>query len=130
MPSTRSRSTSHGSPDAGNALLGFAIGAPLIGLMLVTVVEMSGVVWQRELTAELLRRSVSSAARLGGDQSAAATQFRIAAAAAGLAVSDIRWVERSVEGARLLSGNVKLLPVGITLLPGLALELAASSVIE
>lgn len=116
--------------DAGNALLGFAIGAPLIGLLLVTVVEMSGVVWQRELTAELLRRSVSSAARLTGDRAAAAAEFRMAATAAGVQVSSIRWIERPLDGARLLDGSVNLRPVGVTLLPGLALELVATAVIE
>lgn len=104
--------------------------APLIGLLLVTVVEMSGVIWTRELTADLLQRAVASAARLDGSQTAANARFQADARAFGLDVDAISWKQRSLHGKRLLSGVALLRPGGITLLPNLQLRLDSEAVIE
>ena len=44
--------------DEGNAILGFAVAAPVSLLLLIGVIQLSGILWQREVASEILRQEV------------------------------------------------------------------------
>lgn len=117
--------------DAGNALLSFIAVAPLVALLLIVVLEMSAVVWTREVAAEQLRIAVADAARTGGSitqvQAAVVEKF----AQNGITLVDQKWAQETLgSGEYLISAAIELRPAGIALLPEMTVTVSAQAIKE
>lgn len=109
-------------------MAGFALAAPLIALTLAAVVSLSGALWQREVAAALLSRSVARAAATGGSLPVAEAEFRARAASAGLKAKEFRWQLTNVNGVALLEASV-LVSVGGGLVPAFDSQLRSRATV-
>lgn len=115
----------------GNAVLGFIAVAPLIGLLLVSVIEMSAIVWTREVVAELLRQEVANSARIGGSIASSRLSLSRRLAEQGIETRSSRWTQESLGGGELLlSATLEVRPRGIALLPSLTTTVSSTAVVE
>ena len=109
-------------------MAGFALAAPLLALLLVMVVGLAGALWQREVAASVLARSVATAAAHGGSLSEAEVQFWSQIGDSGLSAKDVRWHVINVNGVAVLEG-VAVVSVGGGLLPVLDSTLTSRSAV-
>ena len=105
--------------------------APLVALILLAVVQMAAVVWTREIVAELLRQSVTGAARLGGNASTAYSELSSNLDSRGIRVQKVTWSEISLgAGEKMFEVTLEVIPPGISLLPNLTTKVSSSVVVE
>lgn len=117
--------------DTGNALLSFIAVAPLVALLLIVVLEMSAVVWTREVASEQLRIAVADAARMGGSITQAQATVVENIAQNGITLVDQKWAQESLGfGEYLISAAIELRPAGIALLPEMTVTVSAQAIKE
>ena len=117
--------------DNGNALLGFLAVSPVVGLLLVSVLEMACVVWTRELVAEHVRVAVADAAHSGGSATIQQKELAQKLVDEGIQLISMRWSQESVGGGeQLLSATVEVRPPGVALLPALTTTVSATAIKE
>ena len=111
-------------------MLGFVAIAPLISLMLVALVQMAGVVWTREVAAELLRNAVALSARRGGSAATEYGELADALTRIGIQIERVQWSRVSLNGEDIYDVSLQLKPAGISLMPGLTTTISTTAVIE
>lgn len=116
--------------DSGNAVLGFVAIAPLVSLLLVALVQMAGIVWTREIAAELLRNAVAIAARRGGVATAEYNELVDSLTGLGIQVERVQWSRVSLDGEDIYEVALQVKPAGITLIPELTTTISTTAVIE
>ena len=117
--------------DDGNALLGFLAVAPLVCLLLVSVLEMACVIWTREVVAEQLRMSLASSARVGGSLTRERESMVQVLRDAGIELVSLRWNQESLGGGeQLFSATLEIRPRGVALLPTLTTTVSTTAIKE
>ena len=116
--------------ESGNAVLGFLAIAPLISLMLVALVQMAGVVWTREIAAELLRNAVALSARRGGNSAIEYSQLADSLTRLGIHIERVQWSRVSLDEEDIYEVALQVKPAGISLLPRLTTTVSTTAVIE
>ena len=109
-------------------MAGFALAAPLLALLLVLVVGLAGALWQREVAASILTRSVAEAAGHFGSMSTAEAEFLSEIRSSGLSVKDVAWQVINVNGVAVIEG-VAVVSLGGGLLPIVESELSSRSTV-
>ena len=103
----------------------------MVGLLLVSVLEMASVVWTRELVAEHVRASVADASRIGGSATIEQEALAQRLTDEGIQLISMKWSQESIGGGeQLLSATVEVRPPGVALLPALTTTVSASAIKE
>lgn len=105
--------------------------APLVALLLAGLVQMSAVVWTREIVAERLRAAVARGAALGGDPGAEFGNLSTDLTRRGIEVKSVVWSAVPLgSGEQLYEVRLEVLPAGISMIPGLTTTVSSTAVIE
>lgn len=116
--------------ESGNALLGFAVVAPIVTLLLIAVLSAASVVWQREIAAEFLRQATSRAARVGADPVACNKWFVERTHELGLRTTRAVWETLAIGTTSVLTARAQLSTDPTAITPNIQLQLYASAVQE
>ena len=130
LPSAFESETNRLRSECGNSVLGFVAIAPLVALMLTALVQMAGIVWTREIAAELLRNAVALAARRGGSSATEYGELADALTRIGIQIERVQWSRVSLNGEDMYDVSLQLKPAGISLMPGLTTTISTTAVIE
>ncbi|MEY4348321.1 MAG: hypothetical protein RIS43_740 [Actinomycetota bacterium] len=76
---------------AGNAVVGFAIGAPIVALLASLAIGLTGDVWSRNVAIEIVRAELHQYAIHGSTQVATETELTRRFSDQGLRIEKIEW---------------------------------------
>jgi Flp pilus assembly protein TadG len=93
----------------GSAVLGFALGAPLVLLMTLGIINVSAALWSREVASNLLQQMTIQASREGANLNAISQKWQRALSESRLDAQPIEW-ELTTVGAstRVIKANARL----------------------
>ncbi len=75
----------------GSAVLGFALGAPLVLLMTLGIINVSAALWSREVASNLLQQMTIQASREGANLNVISQKWQRALAESRLDAQPIEW---------------------------------------
>lgn len=109
----------------GSAIVSFALGAPLVLALTLGVLNVSGVVWSREVANNILNRMVIEGSKEDADLSAISSRWQSALSRNHLVATPIQWTIKKVGAStRVIAGHteVTLLTIGLPLAQTSALD--------
>ncbi len=95
IPSHLFRAINSSRSDVGSAVVGFAIGAPIIALIATYAIGFAGQVWSRNVAVDIVRSELHQYAIHALERNAAAEVIRDRLSAQGLLVQSITWPNSS-----------------------------------
>ena len=102
----------------GSAIVSFALGAPLVVIITLSVINIAGIMWSREVASNLLNRLAKQASREGADLDVISNRWQSAISQSHLKATPIQWtVKRIGSSTRVIVAHteVELLTIGLPL---------------
>ena len=93
--------------DRGSAVVGFAIGAPLIALIATYCISLSGYVWSRELMSDVVRQQLHKVSIGEVAREVAQNNIRESLSQRNWSIESLSWKESLVDGANVLYLQVR-----------------------
>ena len=109
----------------GSAVLGFALGAPLVLLMTLGIINVSAALWSREVASNLLQQMTIQASREGANLNVISQKWQRALAESRLDAQPIEWQLTTVGvSTRVIKAKARLelMTVGLPIAQSVVLQ--------
>ncbi len=110
---------------SGSAVLGFALGAPLVLLMTLGVINVSAALWSREVASNLLQQMTIQASREGANLNAISLLWLRTISESHLDAQPIEWKVLTVGSSTRVvraSARLELMSVGLPIPQSVVLQ--------